>query len=237
MESLPANEIQQMLLKADQVMADRREAHDFETGNQEAEQMLHDLKNTPHHFVLACVMDRQIRASRAWLIPYKIGHEIGGFEFERYESLAVRDATALFGRGKYHRFNDMMARCFVSAVGRIRSEYDGDASKIWSGEPSCAAVIRRFLEFDGVGIKIATMATNILIRELGVELRDKSAIDISPDSQVMKYFIKQGLLRKEASIPELIYLARELSPDYPGRLDALAWFGGRAIGFSKRPSA
>ena len=52
MRTLLSDEIQQMLLQADQVMAERRKAHDFETGNFEAERMLHDLKSTPHHFVL-----------------------------------------------------------------------------------------------------------------------------------------------------------------------------------------
>ena len=33
---------------------------------------LRDLKNNAYMFVLACVMDRQIKAERAWAIPHKV---------------------------------------------------------------------------------------------------------------------------------------------------------------------
>lgn len=44
-----------------------------------ADDLLDNLREYPHAFILACVMDRQIKAERAWLIPYEISKEIGGF--------------------------------------------------------------------------------------------------------------------------------------------------------------
>ena len=38
-----------------------------------------DFDKYPHLFVLACVMDRQIKAERAWNIPYIIADEHGTF--------------------------------------------------------------------------------------------------------------------------------------------------------------
>jgi endonuclease III len=226
---LSAEEIRALNEEADQLMLQHEQNLDFETGIRDAEEILRDLTKFPHHFVLACVMDRQIKAARAWRIPYEVGLAIGGFDFKNYETLTPSKAKELFRDRSLHRFNDTMAALFVRAIQRIRSTYEGRANLIWANNPPSAAIIRRFLEFDGVGIKIATMATNLLLRKFRVAMTDKSAIDISPDSQVMKFFQQKKWLREEASIPELVYLARELSPDYPGRLDALAWRGGRAM--------
>jgi len=122
-----------------------------------------------------------------------------------------------------------MAKYFYLAVRKISDDYDGDASLIWKGKPKSALVIRRFLEFEGVGPKIATMAANILVRVFKVPMSDLSAIDISADRRVMKYFTEQRLLRPKAKKEELIYLARELYPKYPGILDVAAFQGGQAL--------
>ena len=46
---------------------------------------LNDLKNYPHAFVLACLMDRQIKAERAWAIPYKIYKTLNTFDIYKLE--------------------------------------------------------------------------------------------------------------------------------------------------------
>ena len=209
-----------------------REIVDFETNDQDAEILLSDIDNFPHLFVLGCIADRQIRAGRAWLTPYIVGKECGGFDFRSFFKLTILDAEKIFEKHKLHRFNKRVSGDFVSAIGDIHAKYGGDASKIWQDKPPSARVVRRFLEFRGVGIKIATMAANILARHFKIEMSDYSSIDISPDVQVTKFFVHHKLLRENARREELIYLARELNPSYPGLLDFLAWKGGRAL---KRP--
>jgi hypothetical protein len=46
---------------------------------EEADRLLNDLDRYPHAFVIACVIDRQIRAERAWLIPHAVAERLGGF--------------------------------------------------------------------------------------------------------------------------------------------------------------
>ena len=71
-----------------------------------------------------------------------------------------------------HRYPERMSDNSYEAVRLIADRYSGDASNIWRGEPSSAEVVYRFLQFRGVGPKIATMATDILSRELKVPLSD-----------------------------------------------------------------
>ena len=197
------------------------------TKNTEADTFLNNIQDFPHAFVLACVMDRQIKAERAWIIPYTISQVIGSFEFSAHLELSLAQLKDIFVQKGLHRFNDIMAESYFAATSRIHSIYHDDASKIWSSKPKSATVVKRFLQFKGVGIKIATMATNILAREFKVPMSDYICVDISPDRQVKRVFRRLGLISKDAGNDELIYTARELNPLYPGIFDLPCWEIGR----------
>ncbi len=197
------------------------------TKNKEADKLLNNLKDFPHAFVLACVMDRQIKAERAWLIPYEISEEIKNFEFSRLLRVNQEDIIEIFKRKSLHRFNKVMGENFYLAIQKIHNNYQDDVSNIWKGNPRSATIVRRFLEFDGVGIKIATMAANILAREFKIPMKDYINIDISPDVHVKRVFKRLGFTSKDASNDGLIYCARELNPMYPGIFDLSSWEIGR----------
>jgi len=206
------------------------------TQNPKANSLLNDLKRYPHAFVLASVMDRQIKAERAWLIPYRISEEIDGFGFSKLVSLKQKRIKEIFKRKKLHRFNEVMAKNFYLAIQKIHRDYNNEASNIWKDKPKSATIVRRFLEFDGAGVKIATMAANILARRFKIPMRDHICIDISPDVHVKRVFKRLGLTSKNASNDELIYYARELNPKYPGVFDLPAWQIGRNWCHSKKPN-
>jgi endonuclease III len=128
---------------------------------------------------------------------------------------------------KPHRFNENLAKDFYRGIQRIHTVYGDDASQIWKGEPSSAAVVYRFLSFEGVGIKIATMATNILARDLGVKFSDYYAIDISPDVHVMRVFYRAGLVENPEKREAVVYKAKEMYPEFPGIIDLGCWEIGR----------
>jgi endonuclease III len=172
-------------------------------------------------------MDRQIKAERAWEIPYKVSQEIGGFDFDKLSRLSLAQIKDIFKKNRLHRFNDKISECFYLAIQKIKADYHGDASKIWDDYPASAAVVRRFLEFKGVGVKIATMAANILVRYFKVPMKDHLCIDISPDVHIKRVFIRLGFIPKDASNEEVIYCARELNPEYPGIFDLSCWEIGR----------
>lgn len=198
------------------------------TGVNEYDVLLNDLKKFPHAFVIACVMDRQIKAELAWAIPYKLKERIGNFGFKSLYSLSEKQIKKhLNSPSPLHRFTEKMSGCLYSAIQVIGEDYDGDASLIWSGKPSSAEVVFRFLQIHGVGPKIATMAANILAKNFKVKFKDYYSVDISADVHVKRVFHRLGLTEPPASIEAVIYKARSLHPEFPGMLDFPCWEIGR----------
>lgn len=194
------------------------------------------LNKYPHIFVLSCVMDSQIDSQKAWAIPILVATEVGGFEFNKFYNKDIDYYINLFKMKKYHRFNELMGAAFYKALEIIANKYKGDASNIWSDNPSSAELICRFLEFDRVGIKIATMAANLLSRDHKIKLKDYYAIDISPDIHVKRTMYRLGLFGDkkinnfdDISATEVIYRAKSINPTFPGILDHAFW----KVGFDR----
>ena len=51
------------------------------TGNPSADALLNDLDHYPHAFVIACLMDRQWKTEKCWLVPYRFKGRLGSFAF------------------------------------------------------------------------------------------------------------------------------------------------------------
>ena len=198
------------------------------TGNPEADKLVNDLDGYPHAFVIACIMDRQIRAERAWLIPHNLRQRLGYFEFGRLVDATQQElAAAMTLPTPLHRMPNKMSVVLHLAIRNISCTYGGDAALIWSGRPSSATIVRRFLEFRDVGQKIATMAANILVREFHVPISDCYSIDISVDVQIRRVFSRLGFVPEDAQSEYIVYRARELHPEYPGIFDGILWETGR----------
>ena len=198
------------------------------TGNSEADSFLNDLRNYPHAFVLACLMDRQTKAENAWIIPFNISKTLQGFSIDILKKLTSKETQKLISTTRpIHRLHSKMGPLFHSCINRIVNEYDGDAARIWKGKPSSAELVYRFLQFDGIGPKISTMATNILARDFKVPLSDYYSVDISADVHVKRVFTKLGLCDEDPTPEQIIYKARSLHPEFPGLLDMPCFEIGR----------
>ena len=204
----------------------------------EGDKLIKNITKYPHLFVSACVMDKQIKAERAWSIPIKLGRTkyVGGFEFSCFEKLSEEKYIELFSKLKLHRHNLKEAKNFYSAIQKIKYKYNSNASNIWKGNLSSAEIVLRFLDFEGIGIKIATMATNILVRDFKIKVSDTYSIDISPDVHIKKIFYRKGLIDDRNNIDKVIYTARSLYPEFPGILDLLLWEIGRDYCFETNPN-
>ncbi len=79
-------------------------------------------------------MDRQVKAEKAWLIPYRISEKLSGFSMDTLRPLSRVDVNRLMTQPEpLHRFVDKMSGFFQSAVQRISTDYAGDAARIWAG--------------------------------------------------------------------------------------------------------
>jgi len=198
------------------------------TQHEEADTLLNDLDQYPHAFVLACLMDRQIKAERAWIIPFRFQEKLGDFSMETLQTLSLRDVHELMAEPEpLHWLVNKMTSFFFSAVQRLADQYKGQAFLIWSDRPSSATVVYRFLEFDGIGPKIASMAANILARDFKVPFADYFSIDISADVHLRRVFGRLGLTPPGATVDQLTFRARGLHPEFPGLMDFPAWEIGR----------
>lgn len=193
-----------------------------------ADLLLNNLNEHPHAFVLACVMDRQIKAEKAWLIPYRFQEKLHDFSMAKLVSLSREDIKILMTEPEpLHRFPDIMSDYFYETVQRIDYQYQRDVSMIWKDKPSSADVVYSFLEFEGVGQKIANMAANILVRRFKVIFSDYFSIDISADVHIRRVFGRLGLAPSDAKTDQLIFRARGLYPKFPGLMDFPCWDIGR----------
>ncbi len=222
-------EIAAVLVERGKALFDAKPVRVAFSDDPNADALINDFRGHPHAFVLGCIMDRQIRAERAWRIPYLVAEKIGGFDISLLRALSLADVRELLSKPEpLHRFPEEMSRNFHAGIEHITRAYAGDASRIWGGRPSSAEVVLRFLQFRGVGPKIATMASNILARDFKIPLADHYSIDVSADVHVRRVFARLGLVSEAASLEETIYAARALHPTFPGLLDFPAWEIGRA---------
>ena len=66
-------------------------------------------------------MDRQIKAERAWIIPFEIKEHLGSFKFHDLIEVPQEDYIKIFNDLKLHRFNNTMAIVFFEALELVES--------------------------------------------------------------------------------------------------------------------
>ena len=82
----------------------------------------------PHAFVIACIMDRLIKAERAWFNPYRLSRRIGNFYFCTLLKLSEDEIQDhMKGPPALHWFPDKMSQYIHAALRHIADKYEGKA--------------------------------------------------------------------------------------------------------------
>lgn len=193
------------------------------TDNPEANELL---ASDPFAFLLGVVCDQGIKAERAWAIPMELKRRLGHLDPKRIAGDLEGVRRAFAGPPALHRYVENVPRWVVSAAHRVMDPYGGDASSIWSDQPTAAELQQRLQAFDGIGQKKAAMAVEMLERDLGVDVRRMEGSDIAYDVHVRRVFIRTGLADRDDQ-DHMVAVARQVYPERPGELDLSAWVIGR----------
>ena len=201
-------------------------------------EVLNDIERFPHLFVLGIQMDRGIESALAWEVPFRVREELGlkSFDFKELRKPSIEELVRVFIGTGLHRYPAKMARIFYNTLEHIETDYDGRANRIWDDTPSSATLIKRFLQFDGMAVRMASKAANSLYRDFKVQLSDASSLDIAPEYFVRRVFQRTGFISRQSSDEELIYLARELHLKYPGIFDKPCLEITRSVCWPERPN-
>jgi len=192
-------------------------------------------KNNPNGYLVAVILDQGMKAEKVWAIPNKLEDYPFRWNWKRPLTIMRRGIPRIEEDLKAMgcRYWRNMTSYVYKGLCDICRKYAGNAENIWKDTTSAKLIYDRFIEFKGIGQKKASMAVNILARDcgLGVSLHD---IDVSYDKHIRQVFLRCGLVEKDDA-RDIIRIAREENPKYPGALDKPAWYIGRDWCFNKLP--
>ena len=184
------------------------------------------LVEDPFAFLVGVIVDYQMPAERAWSLPYKLKQRLGGWG-PGYLADNPEEVHAAFKLPpKLHRFPTQTSRFVVAGAERVLDEYGGDASAIWSDQPTAANLQERLRQFTGISQKKAAMAVELLERDLGVKVRELGGSDIAYDVHLRRVMLRTRLAQRDDAV-HMVEIARALHPSRPGELDFPMWDIGR----------
>ena len=185
------------------------------------------ITENPLAFLIAAILNERMKAEIVWANPYELYRRLGHLDIRRIADMGEEELEEIFRqKPAIHRYWRKMAKRIRNACKLVIERYDGQVETLWNDNPRCDDLQRRFEQFDGIDQKKASMTTNILVRDLDIQVRDRRGIDVSYDVHVRRVFVRTGFSDKDDG-DSIIQSARELSSDYPGALDLPCWLIGR----------
>jgi len=193
-------------------------------GNNERTLLLSDM----NAFLFGLISDQSVKAEIAWSLPYRLKQRIGHLDLYRIVSeLSIADIENFVKqKPSLHRYPGNIAKYIYSACLLLTEKYKADASNIWNKEFSTETIIERLEEFKGISHKKAALGCLLLVRDLGIDLKDKNNINIVYDIHIRRIFLRAGFCKND-NLEEVTLAAQRIYPPFPGRLTSSFWAIGR----------
>jgi uncharacterized HhH-GPD family protein len=131
-----------------------------------ADQVLDD---SPFALLAGMMLDQQYPMEHAFRGPAKVLDRFGTFEPAAIAAADPEEFKQLCSTPPaIHRFPGSMAARLQELARIVTDEYDGDASRIWTGAATGTDLMKRLQALPGFGKQKAQIFTTLLAKQLGV---------------------------------------------------------------------
>jgi len=127
------------------------------------------LSDNPFALVVGMILDQQYPMEHAFRGPAKVLDRLGSFEPAEIAAADPEEFAAMAATTPaIHRFPGSMAARLQEVARIVVDEYDGDASRIWTGASDARDLMRRVQALPGFGKQKAQIFVALLAKQLGV---------------------------------------------------------------------
>ncbi len=137
------------------------------TGDEEADRLL---AADPLALLIGFALDQQVTVQKAFSGPLEIQRRTGTLDAAKLAAIEPEAFAELFRqRPAIHRFPGSMAGKVQALVAAVARDYDGDASRIWTGAADARDLEKRLLGLPGIGPMKAKTLLAILGKRFGIK--------------------------------------------------------------------
>lgn len=180
-------------------------------------------------FLFGLIADSSVKAEIAWSLPYRLKERLHHLDLNKIASMEIEELTGVIKeKPALHRYPSNLAKYIKSASELLISKYQSDASNIWANGASAADIVLRLEEFKGIGHKKAALGSFLLVRDLGIDIKDKENINIAYDIHIRRICLRTGFSTQD-TIEDVTMAGKRIFPEFPGRLTSTFWAIGRDV--------
>ncbi len=180
-------------------------------------------------FLFGLISDSSVKAEIAWSLPYRLKERLHHFDLNKIANMDIDELTGIIKeKPALHRYPSNIAKYLKAAAELLISKYESNASNIWANGASAAEIVSRLEAFKGISHKKAALGSLLLVRDLGIDIKDKENINIAYDIHIRRICLRAGFCSQD-TIEDVTMAGKRLLPEFPGRLTSSFWAIGRDI--------